>query len=417
MRKRLVPLLIVAFGVMIFIVLRMTREVPAPASPQERSWRVETLAIEPDAFQPSLTLYGQLESPARFTVTAPMAGRIGSLPVRDGDLVSAGSLLIALDDADIEPNLQQARADLADAEAQLAAERLAHANDQQALELEQRIRANASRALERAQQLVQRQLIPQAELDNATDTLDRAALTVSIRQRSIEGHPSRLAGLQARVDRARAALESMQRDVERSRFRAPFDGVVGEVRVAVGDRVAGNTALLDYYPLAGMELRATLPQLHSAAFVDALTRGQTLQAVSLDMAPPLTLTLRRIAGQADARGVEAIFSLDEPSLGLRLGNLLAISVARPAQSGSVALPYTALYGNDTVYQLVDGRMQRVRVERLGEVLMESGDRWVLVRSAELEPGMQIITTHLPNAIQGLRVETTAATAAEVEPSQ
>lgn len=415
MRKRLVPLLIVAFGILIFVVLRLTRDVPAPATPQERSWRVETLAIQPDSFQPSLTLYGQLESPSRFTVTAPMVGRIGSLPVRDGDLVSAGSQLVALDDADIEPALQQARADLADAEAQLAGERLAHANDREALELERRIRANAERALERSRQLVERRLAPQSELDNVTDALDRAALTVAIRQRSIEGHPSRLAGLQARVERARAALDSMQRDAERSRFHAPFDGVVGQVRVAIGDRVAANAALLDYYPLAGMELRATLPQVYSAAFVDALARGQTLKAVTLEE-PTLELTLRRIAGQADPRGVEAIFSLDQPHPGLRVGNLLAVSVARPAQEQSVALPYTALYGNDTVYQLVEGRMQRIGVQRVGEVLMESGERWVLVSAAELQPGMQIITTHLPNAISGLRVET-ASSAAAVEPGQ
>lgn len=411
MRKRLVPLLIVAFGVLIFIVLRLTREVPEPATPQERSWRVETLAIQPDTFQPSLTLYGQLESPARFTVTAPLAGRIGSLPVRDGDLVSAGSLLVALDDADIEPALQQARAELADAEAQLATERLAHANDRKALELEERIRSNAERALERSRQLVERRLAPQSELDNVTDALDRAALTVAIRQRSIDGHPSRLAGLQARADRARAALDSMQRDVERSRFQAPFDGVVGEVRVAVGDRVAANAALLDYYPLAGMELRATLPQQFSGAFIDALAQGQTLAAVTLDMDPPLQLSLRRIAGQADPRGVDAIFSLEQPHPGLRVGNLLAISVARPAQDQSVALPFTALYGNDTVYQLAEGRMQRIHVRRVGEVLKETGERLVLVSSPELQPGMQIITTHLPNAISGLRVETAASAAA------
>ncbi len=415
MRKRLVPLAIIAIGVLLFVILKVTRTVPEPVAPRERSWRVETLAIEPEALQPSLTLYGQLESPLRFTSVAPMSGRIGSLPVRDGDLVSAGSLLVALDDADIEPNLQQARADLADAQAQLESERVAFSNDKQALELEQRIRANADRALQRMQQLVSRQLAPQAELENVTDAVDRAALTVAIRQRSIASHPSRLAGLEARVERARAAFESMQRDVERSRFRAPFDGVVGEVRVAVGDRVATNAALLDFYPLHGMELRATLPQIYSQAFVDALMRGQTLPAVTLDMDPPQTLTLRRIAGQADARGVEAIFTLDEPHPGLRVGNLLAVSVSRPLDGNSVALPYTALYGNDTIYQLAEGRMQRLEIQRAGEILMNNGERWVLVRSEQLEPGMQIIITHLPNAMQGLRVDTADAPAAASGP--
>ncbi|HDZ55632.1 MAG TPA: biotin/lipoyl-binding protein [Pseudomonas xinjiangensis] len=410
MRKRLVPVLIIALGVIGFIVLKATRSVPEPVTPQERSWRVETLQIQPDAFQPSLTLYGQLESPLRFTSMAPMAGRIAQLPVRDGQLVNQGSLLVALDDADIEPRLQQARAEVADIEAQLASARTEHANDLQALDLEERIQANATRALERMQQLVTRELAPRAELEAATDAQDRAALTVAIRRRSIEAYPSRLASLEARLESATAALDSMRRDAERSRFNAPFDGVVGEVQVAEGDQVAANAPLLDFYPLHGMELRATVPQIYSQALVEALARGETLSATTLEMDPPLQLTLRRIAGQADARGVEALFTLDQPHPGLRVGNLLAISVARPARDNSVALPYSAIYGNRTIYQLVEGRMHRLQIERVGEILMESGERWVLVSSSDLAPGMQIITTHLPNAMQGLRVDASAPAA-------
>ncbi|QIB50166.1 efflux RND transporter periplasmic adaptor subunit [Pseudomonas sp. OIL-1] len=408
MRKRLVPITIIAVGILGFILLKVTRPVPEPVTPTERSWRVETLHIQPEAFQPSLTLYGRLESPLRLTSVAPMAGRIGELPVRDGELVDEGELLVALDEADVMPRLQQARADLADAESQLENARLAHKNDQSALKLERRIQANANKALERMQQLVDRGLSPQAELDAATDALDRAALTVAIRERNIEGYPSRMAGLQARVERARAELESTQRDVERSRFRAPFDGVVGEVRVAVGDQVAANAALLDFYPLRDMELRATLPQIYSQAFISALNNGKRLPATALNTDPPVQLTLQRIAGQADTRGVEALFKLDQPHPGLRAGNLLAISVARPASDNSVALPYSSIYGNDTIYQLLDGRMHRLAIQQVGEILMESGERWVLVQSPELQPGMQIITTHLPNAMKGLKVDAVEA---------
>ena len=404
MRKRLVPVLIIAVGIAVFILLRVTRDDPEPVAAQERSWRVETLEIEPASLQPSLTLYGQLESPRRFTVVAPLAGRIAELPVRDGEVVEEGTLLVALDDADIEPRLQQARAELSDAEAQLTSERSAHANDQQALKLEQRILANARRALERTEQLVERQVVSRADLEAASDALERAALTVATRQRAIESFASREAALIARVERARASLEATKRDVERSRFRAPFDGVVSQVQVAVGDQVSGNAELMQFYPVDGMELRATLPQIYSQAFIQALAEDQQLVARTLDLQPPVSMTLQRIAGLAEARGVEAIFELNEPAPQLRLGTLLAISVPRPTRDDSVALPYSALYGNDTVYQLVDGRMARLRVERVGETLREDGSRWVLVRSEQLKPGMQVIVTHLPNAIDGLRVD-------------
>ncbi|SDT20135.1 HlyD family secretion protein [Halopseudomonas xinjiangensis] len=404
MRKRLVPVLIIAIGIAVFVLLRVTRPAPEPVAPQERSWRVETLVVEPSALQPSLTLYGQLESPRRFTVVAPLAGRIDQLPVRDGQVVEEGTLLVALDDADIEPRLQQARAELRDAEAQLTSERSAHANDRQALELEKRILANARRTLERTEQLIERQVVSRADLEAASDALERAALTVATRERAIESFPSREAALQARVDRAQSSLESTERDVQRSRFRAPFDGVVSQVEVAVGDQVSANASLMQFYPVDGMELRATLPQIYSQDFVQALAAGEQLVAHTLEVAPPVSMTLQRIAGLAEARGVEAIFRLDEAAPNLRLGTLLAVSVPRPVRQNSVALPYSALYGNDTIYQLIDGRMARLRVERVGETLREDGSRWVLVRSEQLQPGMRIIVTHLPNAIDGLRVD-------------
>lgn len=416
MRKRLVPAIIILVGIAVFILLKVTRSVPDPVVPQERSWRVSVMQIQPEALQSSLTLYGQLESPRRFTVVAPLAGRVGELPVRDGQTVEQGTLLVALDEADIAPRVKQAEADLADAQAQLLSEQLNHRNDRQALALERRILENADKSFKRIEQLVGRELVSRAELDNAQDVVERAALTVATRQRSIDSHDSRLAALQARTERAQATLESMQRDASRSRFMAPFAGVVGSVEVAEGDQVNANAALLDFYPVEGMELRASLPQIHAQEFVQALAEGQQLVASTLETSPQLSMTLARIAGQADASGVEALFTLDQPVTGLRIGNLLAISVSRPARQNTVALPYSALYGNNTVYALVDGRLSRVEVQRAGETRREDGQRWILVQSPELQTGMQIVTTHLPNALQGLKVdtgaETTSAEAAE-----
>ncbi|GGC92653.1 efflux RND transporter periplasmic adaptor subunit [Halopseudomonas salina] len=412
MRKRLVPLLIIVIGVIGFILLKATRSVPEPVTPQERTWRVETMVIDPGARQPSLTLYGQLESPRRFTVVAPMAGRVDQLPARDGQTVEQGELLVALDERDIEPMTRQAEADLADARAQLDREQIEHANDRKALALEQRILDNARKGLERVQQLVARELVSRTELEGAEDLAERASLTMAVRQRSIQSHEARLAALQARVERARSSLEAAQRDAERSRFTAPFRGVVAEVQAAPGDQVNKNQALLDFYPVEGLELRATLPQIHAMDFTRALAQGQKLVARSLETESELTMTLQRIAGQADATGVEAIFVLDQPAPGLRLGNLLAISVPKPAAPESIAVPYSALYGNRTLYALQDGRMAHIDVERIGETLMENGERWLLVRAPDLTPGTRIITTHLPNAMQGLKVDTTSDAAAE-----
>jgi hypothetical protein len=70
----------------------------------------------------------------------------------------------------------------------------------------------------------------------------------------------------------------------------------------------------------------------------------------------------------------------------------------------VPLPFEALYGLKRVYRLDGGRLVTVDVERVGELRLPDGSVQVLVRSPDLHPGDQVVTTQLPNAVNGLRVK-------------
>jgi hypothetical protein len=59
---------------------------------------------------------------------------------------------------------------------------------------------------------------------------------------------------------------------------------------------------------------------------------------------------------------------------------------------------------DRIYRLDEGRMTALDVERIGEYRGPDGSVQVLVRSAALRAGDQIVTTQLPNAVNGLKVE-------------
>ncbi|MDK9558637.1 HlyD family efflux transporter periplasmic adaptor subunit [Marinobacter sp. M216] len=403
MSKRLFPLLILAVGVLGFLVLKMTRPEPAEVSATERSWRVNVQTIEPGTHTPLLPLYGQVVAPEQLTVTATLAGRIGTRPVSEGERVKAGDLLVALDDADIGPVVSQAEAQVADLQAQLQAEAVRYRNDQSAIRSELAIRDNARRQLERTESLVKRNLASQENLEAVTDALARAELTVKTRQRAIEEHPARLQSLEAKLAQAEANLAIIRRDAERSRLAAPFDGVVTDVQVAPGDQVARNAPLLSLYPDRGLELRAQVPAVFRAELLEALDRGETLIASSEDGAHRFQLS--RFAGTADPAGTEAILSLLGPGAGLRPGELLPVRLERPERDQTVAIPFSALYGADAVYLMNrDNRMERAVVQRIGEARAENGERWLLVAGDALEPGARLITTHLPNAVTGLKVE-------------
>lgn len=403
MSKRIWPLIILTVGVLGFFALKMSRPEPAEVKVSERSWRVSTQIVKLGSHTPMLPLYGQVVAPEQLNVTATLAGQIGARPVSEGERVRAGELLVALDDADIQPVLAQAQAQVADLRAQLQSERVRHRNDQAAIKSERAIRDNAARQLDRTRSLVERNLASRENLEAATDALARAELTVSTRQRAIDEHPSRLESLEAKLAQAKANLATIERDAARARLTAPFDGVVTDVQVAPGDLVARNAPLLSLYPEQNLELRARVPAQFRSELLDALAKGTTLFAISDD--GNYRFKLERFAGTADPAGTEAILTLVGKSGGLRPGELLPVNLERPERPDSVAIPFSALYGANSVYLMTeDQRMERVRVERIGEAHTDNGERWLLVSGEALEPGARLITTHLPNAMTGLKVE-------------
>ena len=412
MFKRLLPLIILAVGVLVFIALKATRPEPAEVTATERSWRVEVQAITPGSQVPVLPLYGEVLAPDQQTITATLAGRVAERPVSEGMSVKQGDLLLALDEADIGPALAQARAQVDDLDAQISSEQVRYRNDQEALKSEQAIVANARRQFERIESLVGRNLASRENLEAATDALARAELTVSTRQRAIQEHPARLQSLEAKLAQARANLAATERDVDRARVVAPFDGVVTGIEVAVGDQVSRNEPLLTVYPTRGLEVRARVPQVFQNELITALGQGQTLTAISDN---GHEFVLARFAGLSDPAGTEAVLELQGEPGGLRPGALLPLTLERPARQQAVDVPFSALYGADSVYLMTDdGRMQRIEVERIGEARSENGERRLLIAGEQLTPGARLITTHLPNAVTGLKVELADA---DGEPAQ
>ncbi|WP_303288433.1 efflux RND transporter periplasmic adaptor subunit [Marinobacter sp. SS8-8] len=411
MSKRLIPVLILAIGIAGFLFLKMTRPEPAEVNATERSWRVQVQRIEPGTHTPVLPLYGEVTAPEQLTVIATLAGRIGERPVTEGRRVKEGDLLVALDDADIEPALAQAEAQVADLEAQIRLEQVRYRNDQVALASEQAILDNARRQLERTRSLVNRNLASREGLEAATDAAARAELTVTTRQRAIEEHPARLQSLEAKLAQAEANLSSTRRDAERARMMAPFDGIVTDIQVARGDQVSRGEPLLSLYPTDGLELRARVPEMFRGELLAALERGETLTATSVDNQHRFRLA--RFAGTSDPSGTEAILELTEQPGGIRPGELMPVTLERAALSNTVSIPFSALYGADSVYLLSsDGRMERARIERSGEARGSNGERRLLVSGEALVSGAQLITTHLPNAVTGLKVDVADSGAAE-----
>ncbi len=402
--KIILPILILSLGIGVFAALRATKPEQQIAKIEERKWRVEVREVEPRRLSPSLTLYGRVETPSMFKAASPASSRVDRVPVREGDRVQQGQLLISLDERDFQPRLNQARAEVADLEAQVRSEDIRQESDLAALKHEKRLLTLTRDGVDRAQRLQKQKLGSDSARDEAEQALARQALSLSNRQLAIADHPARLKALEARLQRARAGLAEIELDFERSKVHAPFAGMIAQVEVAEGDQVSENMVLLSMYDPAGLEVRARIPAPFQAELQQARLAGQSLTAETSIGGGQVSLHLVRLAGEADPSGVDALFRVDSGAEWLRTGQVLRFNLGLVPRDQSVPVPYAAVYGGNRIYKLVAGRMKGVQVESLGNFYDEQGNEQLLVRSPELTAGEQLVVTHLPNAIDGLSAE-------------
>lgn len=413
--KILLPLLILAGAIGVFAALKASRPRPPVAQITERIWRVEVEEVRLRTLAPSLTLYGRVETPTLFKAAAPAPARVTEVRVKEGQWVESDQILALLDQRDFLPRLEQARADVAELEAQLQSEDIRHRADLAAREQEERLLTLTTAGVTRAHTLLKQRLGSDADLEQAEQLAARQALALTSRRQAIQDHPMRRAALKARLRRAQAQLDEVALEEERSRVRAPYPGIVTEVQISAGDQVAKNALLLSLYSPASLEVRARIPAPFQGELQQALEAGTHLigqahdwSGQGLDPAEDrrrsLQLRLDRLAGNAHPNGVDALFQIEQGGEVLRPGQVLRFTLQRPARSGTVTVPYQAVYGGQHLYSLRNGRLHLHRVNILGGFSTDGAEEQLLVRAEGLEVGDLLVITHLPNAIDGLRAE-------------
>lgn len=256
---------------------------------------------------------------ADIALIAPkVAGYVASVPVTANAHVQAGDVLVQLDDRDYRVAVDQARARIGTQDATIA--RLARQVEAGAASIDQAeaqlasARADEARAaadFERTTKLADNKFASQQSLDSARADRDKTHAATLAAQASLVSARANIDVLKAQkveAERTRAELEAAlakaQLDLDATTLRAPFDGIVGNKAVQVGDYVS-----------AGKRLAALVGD--RAAYVDAnfketqiagLKPGQAVE-LKLDTDPrhPITGVVESIAPAAGQ-----VFSLLPP---------------------------------------------------------------------------------------------------------
>ena len=401
---KLLPVLILLVAASAFAYMKSTKPQRVKPEPKEKVWQVELMPAELRTLSPVLTLYGEVETPSLLRSAAPGTGQIAAVFVKPGERVVAGQKLLEMDARDFAASNQQARANVADLEAQLSELALQHKSNQRKLEQEKKLLELSQQELQRVQRLKTNNLSSDSALNTAREALARQELSLIAIQLAVDSYDSSSKQLRARLESARAKLSESDLAVARSEVIAPFDGFVSEVSVSSGDQVRQSDILLTLYAMDSVEIRARIPASYQAEIAQALESSTRLMAQAELSGEVLALELSRLAGAATPGGIDAYFRVVQGYDRLRIGNLLKINLKRPSQEGVVAVPFSTIYGNNRIFILQEGRMKALNVQSVGQYSDESGRNWMLLRSDGITAGTRIITTHLPNAVDGLKVK-------------
>jgi HlyD family secretion protein len=200
-----------------------------------------------------VTASGTVEA-TEATLGFQIAGRIEVISPREGDRVSAGQEVAALESTELEARRAQAGAQLAAARALLdemqtgaRAEELAQAT-QAARAAGERL-ADARRDLERVQRLVEGGALSQEALDKARLALEVAesqGVQAQQQLRLVETgpRPERITAQRAAVGQAEAAVRQADAALANTVIRAPFDGIVTVRGREPGETVAPGSPVV-----------------------------------------------------------------------------------------------------------------------------------------------------------------------------
>ena len=320
------------------------------------------------------------------TVSSKVTGRIEEVFIEEGMEVAAGDLLATLDDSSMRPVL-------ALAQSQLEAARRSLSETQVRLD-------EAERQLRRTQELRDRDLVSEAELDAA--------------QAEVDALSARLDAARSNVDVAGRTVALREQDLIDLEIRAPFDGVVVAKNAQPGEMIspvsAGGgftrTGIGTIVDMTSREIEVDVNE----AFINRVESGQrvvaTLDAYTDWEIPGSVINIVPTADRQRAT-VKVRIAFDEldarilPDMGVKVRFLEADS--EPRDDGPelrATVPSSALRkdnGQDYVWLVRDGVIERRAVStdgraggRIGIVAgLAPGDRVVTSTGIELEEGMAV----------------------------
>lgn len=335
LRRTLVLLALVA----IVVLARFTVFAPEPIE-------VEVVQVERGKVESTVTnsKAGTVETRRRARLSPEIGGRVVALPHREGSQVKKGDVLLRTDDSTQRAELDRARKELNSARAE-------HRRACTAAEL-------ARREYQRNRELAADGIVTESLLDQSESAADTGAAACE--------------AAAAVVETAEAAVRVLENELRKTVLTAPFDGVVAEVSIELGEWTTPSPPALPVPPVIDLlDSRVTYISAPMDEVDSARIRPGQSARVTIDSHPDESFagTVSRVAPyvldvEAQNRTVEIEVELEDRELAASLlpGTSSDVEVILDVHDNVLRLPTPALLPGQAVLMVNDGVLERRELE-------------------------------------------------------
>lgn len=334
--------------------------------------------------------------PQRVRLAPIVTGHVTQLLAREGATVTAGELLLVLDDREASAAVADANAAIAQALASRSKlKTVSRAEAEEAVTQARTRKLDADRDLDRIRKLLASGYVSRENYEQAETTAalaDSALRNAESQRQDLEAAGPTTRSVEAALEQARASLALAEARLAYTRIHSPVDGVVLSRSVEVGDAVAPSTIIFEIAASSSTELVVEPDERN----LSLLRIDQDAQA-SAEAFPDdrFDARVRYIAPAVDPRRgtIEVRLVVTDPPAYLRPDMTVSVDIEVARRENALIIPLRAvrrLATDEPSVLVIDGRKALRKVVEVGIRDAESieiragldGDEHVIVSSSE-----------------------------------
>ncbi len=316
-----------------------SKPVPAVHSITVQEAKVETFSVKQ-------TFIGTITADSSGSVVPQTTGTITKMSVKKGERVRKGQVIGEIDSTQKLLEVREAETKLAEAKARLTqAESIrTKVNNQSSDTLSKQVLENARESYERVKELVEAGALPASQLDAAEAEWIRAQSNYRTASVSDAKDQAAIIVSSAQVEGAKIALDKAKKALGDTKIKAPMDGIINNLLVAVGESVSPQAAIAEIVSLDYVTVTIQI----SEDYLPFLSKGRSVQvsipAVGLVTEAQVSFIGLTASTQTKLYPVE--IRLANPLYALRPGMRADITIADQKEMKGIVLPIESMVEED-----------------------------------------------------------------------